>query len=114
MHFQELLNEITELKDHLRAVQQMVEMSMHNTRIRLMRLTIKISIIATSISTGGLIASNTTNITCATLMFCVGIFGMNLLSGLESAPYAFMAIVSGLGGLSLVTYTGLDAVYQKR
>lgn len=102
----EILNELEDLKEQLTSVEDTLRQSLNNTRNNLMKLNIRISMLALGFS-------------CSSVGFSA--FGMNLINGLEQSSHAFVSvtlIVFSMSGnsttISLVFIEGflvLAAIY---
>eukprot|EP00742_Colponemidia_sp_Colp-10_P012461 GILJ01014000.1.p1 GENE.GILJ01014000.1~~GILJ01014000.1.p1 ORF type:complete len:476 (+),score=63.25 GILJ01014000.1:39-1466(+) len=85
---QEISNELSSTKYNISSHEDIINIQLDSTRNQIMRLSLLISAGSVSLTSGALAA---------------GIFGMNLLSSLETNPYAF-ATVSGVIGFGTSSF----------
>jgi hypothetical protein len=98
MQVEETAERISELQTRFRNVMSYIQIHFDSQRNRLMRMNLVVSIGALSM---------------ATTATGAGLFGMNLASGFESNPAAFVTVSSTLVGAGAVMFVGAYAMYRK-
>ncbi|KAJ2388437.1 magnesium ion transporter, partial [Coemansia sp. RSA 2559] len=93
---EEIVNHIESASSHVRTTEDVVNIILDSQRNSLLLLEIRLTILTVGLSTG---------------TFITGLFGMNLLSTLESHPEAFF-VVSSIAFIAIVSLTlaGLRAM----
>jgi len=97
---EEIVNEAENIESNVQSTQEIVELILDSNRNSLLALDLKVSIGTLGIGTGALVA---------------GMFGMNLTSHLEEAPYAFIGMSALSAAIALlVASTGLRRLAKIR
>jgi len=97
--FEEINNELTALQANIASTRTVIDMSLNSTRNYLMRLNLHIALSSMVFAAGALIS---------------GIFGMNLVSGLEESPVMFYVVACIIPLVGTALYSGYGAYYLKR
>ncbi|PPR00289.1 hypothetical protein CVT24_005030 [Panaeolus cyanescens] len=97
---EEVVNEAENIEHNVQSTQEIVELILDSNRNALLALDLQVSIATLGVGSGALIA---------------GLFGMNLMSHLESHPYGFYAMSGLATGLAiLVAFAGLRKLAKIR
>eukprot|EP01133_Synstelium_polycarpum_P004390 gene4390-5137_t len=85
---EQISNEISQLKETVTSTEEFVNFQLDTARNKMMRMTLMLSLVTISTGMGSMVT---------------GIFGMNLLNGLELHPNSFMIVCGSVvaGGLSI-------------
>lgn len=98
MQVEETSERIAELQTRFRNVMSYIQIHFDSQRNRLMRMSLVVSL-------GALSASTTAT--------GAGLFGMNLMSGLESNPHAFYAVSGSLLSVGALLFSGSYMLYRR-
>jgi magnesium transporter len=98
MQVEETSERIAELQTRFRNVMSYIQIHFDSQRNRLMRMSLVVSLGALS---------------CSTTATGAGLFGMNLMSGLESSPHAFYAVSGTLLSIGALLFSGSYMLYRR-
>lgn len=95
---EEMRNGVSELQGFISATEAYLKIRYDGQRNKIMRQTLVLSIGTFSMGTGTAVSS---------------LFGMNLLSGLETHPHAFAAVASALCATSVGVFSLMYSAYRR-
>jgi len=96
--FEEIESEIKTFKDMIEDTNQFISGHMDSVRNNLIRMGLQMEMAAVALGSGAVAG---------------GVFGMNLVHGLESDPAAFWVTIGGISTIMTVIFLGFNAKYNK-
>jgi len=96
--FEEIVAEIKTVKDTIEDTNQFISAHLDSVRNKMLRMSLMMEMGALALGSGAVVG---------------GVFGMNLVSGLEEHPQAFLTVLGGMGLMMCGIFTGFSMKYRK-
>jgi len=96
--FEEIVAEIKTVKDTIEDTNQFISAHLDSVRNKMLRMSLMMEMGALALGSGAVVG---------------GVFGMNLVSGLEEHPQAFLTVLGGMGLMMGGIFTGFSMKYRK-
>merc|ERR1719430_72050 len=96
--FEEIVAEIKTVKDTIEDTNQFISAHLDTVRNKMLRMSLVMEMGALALGSGAVVG---------------GLFGMNLVSGLENHPTAFLTVLGGMGLMMGGIFTGFSMKYRK-
>jgi len=96
--FEEIVAEIKTVKDTIEDTNQFISAHLDSVRNKMLRMSLMMEMGALALGSGAVVG---------------GVFGMNLVSGLEEHPQAFLSVLGGMGLMMGGIFTGFSMKYRK-